>query len=99
MLLSFRETLREDELRRTVLGVNPEGASPFVASVAETIAYLSTRIVDAPGWWRDSKGGLELKDDNVLRAVNTAVTEAINKEFEKETAEADKAADHLKTKL
>jgi hypothetical protein len=76
--LSHRESLKEDEVRRAILGVNSTEASEYAKSVAAAIAYLSIRVQKAPNWFKDSNNGLDLEDGNVLIEVNNACVKAID---------------------
>lgn len=74
--LSFKDALTRDSVRRNLLGATPETASVRANSVADVFSELAVRIVDAPSWWTNSDGGLELCDDNVVAAVYKAAMEA-----------------------
>lgn len=65
--LTQRQRLQIDQIRRQLLGAQPNGAQPLpeAASGAEIIANLRVRVIDAPQWWVNSDGGLELTDDTV----------------------------------
>lgn len=76
--LSFRDALRRDEIRRSLLGPNPDGASPRATSIADICSELTVRIVESPSWWGNSDGGLELSDDNVLREVFESTMRAVS---------------------
>lgn len=67
--LSHRDHLNRDRIRREMLGPNPQGVSPRADSIAEIFSQLSVRIVDAPSWWKDQGGGMDLADDNVVAKV------------------------------
>lgn len=91
--LSFREQLRMDQIRRELLGPDPAGnASPDAAAFAIALAELSVRIVEAPEWWKEAKGGLDLEDENVLLEVWEKVKAILKEEADKK-AEAAKAAE------
>lgn len=94
--LSHREALKEDEVRRTILGTNPGDASEFARQLAGALAYLAVRIIDAPTWWRQSNNGLDLEDSNVLVAVNNACIGAVGDEIEAHLKAAESAAVELK---
>ncbi len=97
--LSHREVLKEDEVRRNVLGQNPQYAGEYAASVASAIAYLAVRLVDSPDWWKQSGGGLELEDENVLVEVNNAAVKAIKEEQDARVKAAEAAQGALKAKV
>ena len=93
---SIMETLKEDQIYRRVLGENPQDAADDIKRIAMAYAYLQIRLTDAPDWWKDAGGGLGLEDLGVLAAVNNKAQEKIRLEYEKLTAEADKAKPELK---
>jgi hypothetical protein len=74
--LSFRDALERDKIRRALLGEQPEGASVRAANISEIFSELAVRIVDAPSWWTNSSNGMDLSDDNVIRAVADATMKA-----------------------
>jgi len=94
--LSMRETLREDEVRRGLLGTKPEAASEYAQTVAAALAYLAVRVEDAPGWWKDANGGVDLQDENVLVVVHNACAKEITKLYEEQAEQAEQARDRLK---
>lgn len=96
--LSHRETLREDEVYRTVLGQNPSEAGPDAASIARAVAYLTIRITDGPDWWKKSGSGLNLEDIDVLAAVNNGAVAAIKEERDAHLKKAEEAQPALKAK-
>ncbi len=88
---SFRDRIREDEVRRTILGANPEGVTPYVSAVAAALAYLGVRVVESPSWWKEADNGLTLEDDNILTEVNNRTVAAIQAERDTVIKEADAA--------
>ena len=93
---SIMETLKEDQIYRRVLGENPQDAADDIKRIAGAYSYLQIRLVEWPEWWKDSAFGLGLEDLGVLAAVNNKAQEKIRLEYEKLTAEADKAKPELK---
>lgn len=67
--LSHRDQLRQDEIRRDLLGKNPESASPRANNVAEVFSFIAVHVVESPQWWSMHANGLELEDDNVVGEV------------------------------
>jgi hypothetical protein len=69
--LSHKDRLQIDTIRRQLLGAQPEGAqpSPRAESSAQIFANLQVRVVDAPSWWVNSNGGMDLSDDDVVSSV------------------------------
>lgn len=94
--LSFRERLQEDEQRRLLLGSNPESAGTYAESVAKLLSFVNVRLVDAPNWWKESKGGVDLKDENVLKAVYETLIDGLAKQFGEQTKKAEEAQKELK---
>ena len=94
--LSMRESLREDENRRDLLGKRPESASQWANEVAAALAYLSVRITNSPEFWKDCNNGIDLEDSNVLVTVNNACMEEISKLYEEQGDDAEKSRKKLK---
>lgn len=96
--LSWRETAREDEIRRGIIGVNPNDAAEFIQLGAACAAYLHVRLIETPLWWKDKdcNGGLDLQDQNVLVEVHAAAVKKINEEYEAHLAAAKTAQGELK---
>jgi hypothetical protein len=93
-LLSHRQQLAYDAKRRELLGTNPNGTSNRADSLTEVFAQLSVRIVEAPSWWVESGGGMDLIDDNVVIKVfeQTMLAEREAREAIAKRAEESKAA-------
>ena len=83
LLLSHREQLFQDRERRRLLGENPEQASVRAMNQAQVFSELRIRLVETPSWWKDSDGGLDLVDDDVVAGVYAKVKEALE-EYELE---------------
>jgi hypothetical protein len=99
-VLSFRESLRQDEIYRTTLGIRPNDAGDYAQSVATALSYLAVRLTgEIPEFWVKCNGGLDLKDDNVLVAVNKAAVDAIDAEYKRFREEGALAAAELKKDL
>jgi hypothetical protein len=98
-VLTHRDYLTKDRLRREYLGPNSSTADVRVVNTAIMASELAVRITDAPKWWQSSDNGLELADDNlVLKVFN----EAIRVETEAAEAQkklADEAGEEIKEKL
>lgn len=50
-------------------GDNPVFLNAGVLKVHKQIAYLKYTLTDIPKFWRDSEGGYDLRDPNVIAAV------------------------------
>src|SRR5271166_3321990 len=75
--LSHREQLVRDETRRQILGNNSESASPRAMDQALVFSEIAAHLIEAPKFWELSDGGLDLEDDNVIRAVYDGVIKAV----------------------
>lgn len=63
--LSHRQMLQKDQLLREYLKGDNVQISGQVAR-ADQLSTCQTGIEKAPDWWKESNGGLDLYDDNVL---------------------------------
>ena len=68
--LSWQDRIAADRYRRELLGVNAAEATVDAYRRASIIADLSVQLTDAPQWWKDAHGGLDLIDDNVVVEVS-----------------------------
>lgn len=68
-ILTFRERLQSDRMKRELLGGDGAGASTESVVYSSLIGDLTVRLTEAPEWWKESQGGLNLQDYNVLEAV------------------------------
>jgi hypothetical protein len=85
--LSFRDKLNSDRMRRELLGNDAASATTESHVTATVISALSVRLTEAPEWWTEAKGGLELQDFNVLEEVykkSVEVEDAHTKKVEDE---------------
>jgi hypothetical protein len=94
VLLSQADELNVDRRRRELLGANAIDASPGAQQRATIFAELWVRIIEAPSWWKDTAGGLELLDDEPVSAVfnHTQAAEAERLKTIRERAEKAKEA-------
>lgn len=67
--LTVRERISQDQIRRNIIGERPQDAQPLTVLRAEMVAHLSVSITDSPKAWKDSNGGLDLCDDNILLKI------------------------------
>lgn len=86
--------MEQDKLRRQYLGDKPEHATPRARNQAEVFSELHTCIVEAPKWWTETKDGLALFDDNVVKEVSAGLNKVQNDfvaklKKDKEGAQAD----------
>lgn len=94
--LSWRDRIQKDTMRRSIIGDKPEGASQDVVMRAEMLAQLSVSVVDAPKFWKESNGGLDLYDDNIAIKLYEAVMEMLEKTSLDISAKGEEAKAELK---
>lgn len=105
--LTHRQMLDRDRMYREFLGpISPDMSNQ--QGRAEALATIAVSLVKGPSFWKESNGGLDLIDDNVLAAVwdklyliqnpeeKKPESEETKKLVEKtKQAEADKAAEDI----
>jgi hypothetical protein len=67
--VSQGDILAIDSRRRELLGVNGFEAPPDIQRRASIIAELTYRLIEWPDFWKQSRFGLDIVDDNVLLEV------------------------------
>jgi hypothetical protein len=83
-------------MRRELLGGDGITNDPEAAATALVISELSFRLTEVPEWWKESQGGLNLSDPNVLREVYKAAEKVENDYFTKLETDAKAAEEKLK---
>jgi hypothetical protein len=91
LVLTRRESFLADERRRMIIGANFAAALPALHEEAWHLGLLSVRLIDAPDWWKQSDGGLDLEDPNVIKELHKLCEEKIA-EAEETLREESKAA-------
>ena len=61
-----------------LLGTSPQPTDALIG-LAEVLGTLRAKVVEAPEWWKQSIGGSNLSDENVLMELYAKVGEAENK--------------------
>ncbi len=69
LVLSHKEQLLRDEVRRRLLGADAASASVRAADQALIFSELQAHVLEAPKWWSIADAGLELEDDAPVRVV------------------------------
>lgn len=64
------------ELERSRLLGNYANPTDELAGIAMILASLRAKIVDGPEWWKQSAGGNNLSDDNILLEVFNKISDA-----------------------
>lgn len=87
--LSHRDYLRQDQLRRELLGEKPEAAGARAANTAELMAFINIHLVEPTQWWQMNGNGLDLEDDNVVSAIYGKIVELKEAAAKKLVAKAE----------
>ncbi len=92
--LSHKDYLKQDEIRRGLLGEKPESASPRAQNTADLFSFVLIHLIEAPQWWSMNGNGLDLEDDNVIGEIYGKIVElkVADQKKLKDKADADKAA-------
>lgn len=90
--LSNRQQLERDRILRSLLGTDPQFSLQI--DRAAKLADVAVGIVESPEFWKESAGGLDLVDDNLLEAVHEhlSTVQKDAREAVKKKAEAAKEA-------
>lgn len=80
--LSHQDRLIVDAERRRLMGENPAGATDETINTANAFAELSVRIVKAPSWWSETRGGLDLVDYKPVQEVYNKTMKLESDDFE-----------------
>lgn len=83
-LLNFGDK-HQLELQKTLLQADTRAPTPGLRGIAQIIAELGVRVVNAPTWWEQSNGGRSIVDENVVLALYDKVLEQED-EWKKELA-------------
>ncbi len=94
-VLSRRENFMADERRRFILGANALSAPPALQGEAFMLGQLYVRIAESPDWWRNSDGGLDLEDENVIGELFKLIEGKVEESEDKLQAEAKVAVEKL----
>lgn len=93
-----RDLFRIDEIRRQILGSNPNGAAPAIYQDAIIMAQLNIKIIEAPSWWTDSEYGQDLEDSNIIGEIYSLLVKAENERRDQLQSEVKAAFDRLANK-
>lgn len=75
-LLSHREKLRMDEIRRSLLGQdNGQVANEYAIRIANIFSKIYSHVTVAPAFWTTKNNGLDLLDEEPVMAVLEKVIE------------------------
>jgi hypothetical protein len=96
-LLTFREQMASDRLKREYTG--PDCIDGDILAQATIISELAFRLTETPEWWRESKGGLDLSDSNVLTEVYKAAKQVEDDHLKSLTSDGEKAKESVAKNL
>ena len=57
---------RSIEIERSRLSADLNNPTDNLFSIAVMLGNLRVRVIDGPGWWKDSNGGFTIKDENII---------------------------------
>jgi hypothetical protein len=97
--LTYRDMLKQDQVRRAVLGPDGDQAGALAQSIAQATAFLAVHLVESPNWWSQQGSGLDVVDVNILTEVNNACFDAVEKEKEKLRSAGEAAKKVLEEKV
>ena|ERR1700677_1288973 len=64
------------ELEKSRLLGSSTNPTDALVGLAEVLATLRARVIEAPEWWKQSLGGTTLSDENILMDLYNRVNEA-----------------------
>ena len=67
--LTHNQKLRQDALRRELLGPSPAGAMDDVVRSSFMLAKVLAHVVEGPSWWQKAGNGLDLFDEEPITAI------------------------------
>jgi hypothetical protein len=96
--LSFRERLRMDEIRRSLLGPSSTEASMEANGIASALAKVQVHLIESPSWWKTNSNGLDFEDPNVVLTVFEELNKAEDAYLKGLKKEGDEAREELAKK-
>lgn len=97
--LSHRDYIIKDQERRRLLGSMGGEPDDRCRNISVICSELKVRIVESPAWWKETDGGLDLLDDNVLANVFNEAMRLEKEAFEEKQKQAEAAKVELKDEL
>ena len=95
-MLSYEGQLSEDRIRRDLLAGPAEvAAGPNASSIAAAFAFIQARVIEAPTWWTESRGGTGLYDNNLVSELVALISKAQDEQLEALRAKAEEARKKL----
>lgn len=90
--LSYRETLKQDQIRRELLGPDPaNNATEDAKSIAQVFSFLWVYLTETPRWWKETNNGIDMADNNVATEVYAKAIEKLKEAVEAREAKAEEA--------
>ena len=81
-LLSHKDKLRRDEIRRSLLGERAVDASENAQTMASIFSKIYIHLIDAPSWWTNADNGSDLLDEEPVQQVLTEVLRIENEQID-----------------
>ncbi len=97
--LSFQETLKIDEIKRSILGPDSLNAAPTAAFRAQQLAFLRVHLIKWPKFWETMEFGQLCEDENLVDAIVNAVVDGKEKLKLARKAKADAAKGGIRDAL
>ena len=90
--LSYRETLKQDQIRRDLLGPDAANtASEDAKGIAQVLSFLGVYITQSPRWWTDCSNGLDSLENNLVSEVYSAAIKALSESIDEKNKRAEEA--------
>lgn len=93
--LSYRDQLKEDQIRRELLGKDSEHAGEDARNYSRLFSGLSVRLVKTPKWWVEYNNGLDLTDQNLIVEIYTKTMDIVKAAAEETVERAENAKAEL----
>lgn len=97
--LSHRDSITKDNIKRDLLGRDPDKAGGRAQSLAFISSELTVRIIDSPIWFKESSFGLDLLDDSVLAEIYKKAIDLEKAEFDRLHKKAEEAIPLIKEEI
>ncbi len=96
-LLSHKDKLRRDEIRRSLLGEKATDASENAQTMASIFSKIYIHVIDAPSWWTNADNGSDLLDEEPVQQVLTEILKIESDQIESVKKQGEEAKKVLAT--
>lgn len=99
-MMTQKDEFNADLRRRQIIGPSPDGTGPAPALQWKAFMFgqIHARTIEAPPFWEESDGGLNIQDGNVVTEVYEAVLKVEEEVEAAIKAESEKALEKLTKK-